>query len=286
LSTSNIVGTLACHLSGIKSIATLHSVSIDPRYYHPVRQELETRMLRHLSRRVVAVGESVAFANQQRLKRPIDVIPNAVTPHTQISQQDRMEIRRSLGENAEDPFVITVGRHSAPKGYSVLVDAFAQLHRSHPRARLFIVGQGILQNELQTQIEKLRLQNVISLLGRREDVAQLLGASDVYVSSSLWEGLPVSVLEAMSAGLPVVATEVGDMPRIVNPSVGVLVPPNDSARLAEALRKILDDNRSAAEMGTSARNFVNRYHHPSVWMDHLMQLYEQVLSGRKLEKVV
>ena len=285
LTTSNIIGTLASHLAGVKSISTLHSVSIDPRYYSRVRHTLETRVLRHLSDRVVAVGHAVSAANQSRLQRPLDVIPNAITPLNPLSEKRRQQIRSKLLEDPEDRLLVSVGRLSPPKGYSILIQAFFVLQKRYPKVKLVIVGNGILKNDLMSQIETLSLQNSIVLLGHREDVPELLGASDVYVNASLWEGLPLSILEAMSAGLPVVATEVGDLERIVPARAGFLVPPNEPEILANAMQRMLEDPDSA-ERGAVGRDFVTMHHGPGVWMDQLMRLYDQVLSDNKLRKAI
>jgi glycosyltransferase involved in cell wall biosynthesis len=119
------------------------------------------------------------------------------------------------------------------------------------------------------------LQHHVRLLGARNDVPQLLSASDVYVSASHWEGLPLTVLEAMAAGLPIVATGVGDVPRVVVAGTGVIVPPRDPSALAKALRNLLAEPERMRVMGQTAQAHIARHFNSTVWLDNLLAVYAQ-----------
>lgn len=111
------------------------------------------------------------------------------------------------------------------------------------------------------------------MVGARDDIPRILPAADLFVSSSYLEGLPIAILEAMAAGLPVVATTVGDIPRVVVEGTGVVVPPHQPAQLASAINRLLDDPAQLRTMGLAARQHVAVHHSPAVWVDQLMKMY-------------
>jgi glycosyltransferase involved in cell wall biosynthesis len=109
-----------------------------------------------------------------------------------------------------------------------------------------------------------------------------LAASDIYASSSHWEGLPVAVLEAMMAGLPIVSTSVGDIPRVVTSDTGILVPPHEPVCLAEALSELVRAPEKAHAMGTAARRRAMQEYSLDTWIKRLTSLYEETLSFSKV----
>jgi glycosyltransferase involved in cell wall biosynthesis len=148
--------------------------------------------------------------------------------------------------------LLSVGRLRAPKGFVTLVRATAGLE-----ARLRIAGDGPDRPALEAEIDRLGLSDHVELLGTRDDVPELLASSDVFVLSSDSEGLPMSVLEAMAAGLPVIASAVGGVPEAVRDGeTGALVPPRDSAALARALRRLVADPALRERLGDAGRRRV------------------------------
>jgi glycosyltransferase involved in cell wall biosynthesis len=176
--------------------------------------------------------------------------------------------------------LISVGRLTPQKGVDDLLTAFAQVCQSHPQTALIIAGDGKILPDLAQQIKTLKLENNAWLLGGRSDIPDLLSASDLYVSAAHWEGLPIAMLEAMSAGLPVAATGVGDVPVVLNNQIGVTVPPQEPAQLAQAICHLLDDAAQLPIMGAAAREHVSRYYSPLTWLDRLLAVYQDVLSTR------
>ncbi len=282
LTYANILAPIAGRLTGTPVIATLHSVGEDPRFHNPVRRLLETWALRYGTQAVVAVGEQVAQAHAGRLgKRQITVIPNAVPemPHPEAAQTTVLRAR--LGCPPGALVAIAVGRLAAPKGYPDLLTAFSQIAPQFPDAYLWIVGNGVLWDDLHTEITHLGLQERVKLLGQRDDVPLLLAAADVFVNASHWEGLPLAVLEAMMAGLPVVATGVGDTPSILPPGTGLLVPPHAPEKLAEGLRTLFDDVSLRRRLGQAAREHARLHYGVDAWMQRLADFYRQVIAKNK-----
>ena len=150
------------------------------------------------------------------------------------------------------PRLIAVGRLKAPKDFVTLVRALARLPEGGFEA--LIVGDGPDRGEVEAEIVKLGAEGRVQLAGERSDVPALLADSDVFVLSSRSEGLPVSVLEAMAAELPVVASNVGGLGElVVDGETGLLVPSGDPAALAEALGRLLDDRELRQKLGAAGR---------------------------------
>jgi glycosyltransferase involved in cell wall biosynthesis len=276
LTYSNILGGLAGRLTGLPVVATLHNTRTGKRRGDAARQWLEAYVLRRWARRRLAVGYAVAEAHRQILGRAsLEVIPNAVGVPARISAEERRAVRQELTGDPGRPILISLGRLTQQKAYGDLISAFSRVSEKHPSAALLIAGEGLLRPDLEAQIAALGLDSQVHLLGLRDDVPRLLAASDIFVSSSHWEGLPVAVLEAMAAGLAVVATAVGDVPRVVTPETGIIVPPKQPDRLTEAMVELLDDSARQRSLGHSARDHVRLNYSIGAWTDRLLAIYAE-----------
>ena len=180
------------------------------------------------------------------------------------------------------PFrIVTVGRLQAPKDALTLVRALAELPRDAYEA--VIVGEGPDRPAVESEVRRLGLDSEVDLAGGRTDVAELLAASDLFVLSSRSEGLPLSILEAMAAGLPVVASSVGGIPELVlEGETGFLVPPGDPHRLAGAIERLLDDSALRRRLGAAGRiRVAERFDLVSARQAHL-DLYASLLAAAGL----
>lgn len=283
LSYANILGCLAGYFAGIPVIATLHSTSHDPHQKARLINRFEDLVLRIFANRIIAVGYTVATKFQSRgSSRTADVIPNGVPDAVDLSPQERQILRRQIAGDENRTIIISVGRFVQAKGYEDLVEAFAILHHEYPGAVLVIAGVGNLFEKVKSRISELHLESVVRCLGARSDVSELLAASDIYASSSHWEGLPVALLEAMMAGLPVVATSVGDIPKVVTPETGIIVPPHQPECLADALKKLVGEPAKARTMGIAARQRALQEYSLDKWVSSLTSLYEETLASASL----
>ena len=277
LTYANIIGTLCGRLAGLQVITTLHSTGGVLPVFHPLIEAMECWVARFLAKRVIAVGYTVADKYQARLRRSIDVIPNAVSMAEKITKEERLAIRREIEGEIPGPIIISVGRFAPPKGFEDLILAVSILSSSYPNLKLILVGDGPLFEKIRNLIAELNLKDRVILLGARGDVPRLLAASDLYVCSSHWEGSPLAILEAMMAGLPIVATGVGDIPRMVMPDIGLVVPPRQPHLLAEAVGKLLNEPAKLEQMGAAAQTIAIRNYSPRVWMEGVLNLYTQAL---------
>jgi len=183
----------------------------------------------------------------------VDVIHNGISLRPLPSDADRRRARRSLGI-APDAFVVaTVARLDPVKDLLTLLDAFANVRRKLPTARLVVIGDGPERARLAERASHHDLAAGVQMVGFRQDVRALLPAADVYASSSISEGISITILEAMAAGVPVIATAVGGTPEILSDEAGVLVRSRDPRQLADAMLALAADFRRRAALAAAGR---------------------------------
>ncbi len=184
----------------------------------------------------------------------IRVIPNGVDTDRFAATLDRRAVRHRLGLPEEGPLLLTVSNLIHYKGYGTLLQAVPLVTQIHPTARFLLAGDGPMRPEMERRIAAARLAGSVRLLGERSDVPDLLQAADHLVHPSDEEGFPNAILEAMAAGLPVVATRVGGTPELVVDGVtGILVPPRSPADLAAAVCRLLADPGLARRLGSAGK---------------------------------
>ncbi len=195
----------------------------------------------------------------------------------------RGRLRRELQLSDDLPLVGIVARLVPVKGLSYFLQAAKLLVQDRPECIFVIVGDGELRETLERDVEKLGIRNNVRFLGFRRELPEIYADLDCAVLSSLNEGLPVALIEAMSSGKPVVATEVGGVGDLVQHGrTGLLVPPKDSAALAEAILRLLSLSREKrAEMGDAARRSVYPKYHISSLTTELEKLYNALLEAKQ-----
>ena len=280
LTYANILGTLAAHAAGVPVIATLHTIAVPRGWKAKLLHVIENNVLKKYATRILAVGRVVSVANQRSFgKRKLDVIQNGIPKPAFPPLQERDRLRREITGDGSGSIVITVGRFTRAKGYEDMVEAFRLLQQRASRPKLVMVGSGATVDIIKNQIDTLDLNQSIILTGERDDIPSLLALSDVYASSSHREGLPLAVLEAMMAGLPVVATSVGDIPTVVTEETGVVVPPHHPELLADALEDLLQNPKKREAMGQAAYRRAMDEYSVEAWMKKHLDLYREVLAS-------
>lgn len=167
------------------------------------------------------------------------------------------DVRRELQLGETDPVVVIVGRLEAQKGHRFALDAMPAVLARRPRTRLILVGDGALRVSLEKQAHARGVAGNVIFTGFRRDVRRLLGAADVVALPSLWEGLPLTLIEALAMAKPVVATAVNGVPDVVvDGHTGLLVPPGDSDAFGRRLLELLDAPDRAARLGRAGREHV------------------------------
>ncbi len=194
---------------------------------------------------------------------------------------DRTSIRRGLGFSENHRILGFTGRFSEQKGLSTLIDAFAAVHVRFPDTRLLLVGDGELRQGMEEQIRRLGVEGSVVLTGFRSDVHALLRAMDVFVMTSLWEGLSRSLAEAMYARLPVIATDVGGTSDAVrNGETGWLVPPRDVDATVCAITEALTDPSRARTLAAQAYDWARSAFDPDAMNAHIAGLYKSLVTDQ------
>ncbi len=253
LPVAGIWARVAARLAGgPRVIYTEHNV---PQRYAPITRILNRRTYR-MNDVVIAVSDEVRrgiepYANG----RPrIVTIQNAVDARALgTTEVDPAAIRREFGFPPDALLVTTVGNLTPKKGHTFLLEAAGRIASRHPGARFLIVGQGPLTESLRAEAARLELNGTVAFAGFRADAVRLLAASDLFVLSSLFEGLPVTLLEAMALGKASVVTRVGGIPEVTDESSSVLVEAGDSDALAAAIGALLEAPARRDQMGEAAR---------------------------------
>jgi glycosyltransferase involved in cell wall biosynthesis len=235
----------------------------------------------------IAVSDDVAASIRSAYHPPrqrLAVIPNGVDVDRYGDDVDRPAVRAGVGIGADDVMAIVVAKLMTQKGHAVLIDALATLRDRLPRLHLLLVGEGSLRPELEASVRDRGLAKRVTFAGNRADIPELLAASDVFVLPSLWEGLPMALLEAMASRLPVVATSVsGTRQVVVDDESGLLVPPGNSDALAAAIERVVTEPKLAESLGHAARRRVEDWYSARAQARHHAELYRTRIAKREGE---
>ncbi len=212
----------------------------------------------------------------QLLHKKARCIYNAIdlTPFQAI-RVDTTKIKGSFGIPALAPLIGSVGRLAEQKGYCYLIEAMPEILKAIPQAYTMIIGDGPLADELKHQAQELGVQDRVVFTGARADVPELLSCMNLFVSSSLWEGLPTVLLEAMAANVPIVATNIaGTNELIQNDQNGKLAEPRNSHDLAQSIIKSLASPQDAERLKLAAKETVQHFQ-----MYRIAQQYEAIYQS-------
>lgn len=222
---------------------------------HRLPTRLANGLTGYLDRRNWAVSQQVLDTMWKPRRRGSEVLIHGIDTTAAPTDPDtRRVVRDQLGIADDQVLAITVANLRKNKDYPNLLRAAKVAMEHEPRLRFIAVGQGPLEAEITALHDELGLGDRFRLLGFRRDIPELMAASDLFLLGSAHEGLPVAIMEAFAAGLPVVATRVGGVPQQVREGrEGVLVPAHDSPALAEALAKVASDEEARKRMARAAR---------------------------------
>ena len=235
----------------------------------------------HVGRFVERHGR-VPQSRQTRIYYGIDPAPLEAAGEACAEPQARARARAELGLAPEDVVFVCVARFAPQKAHDVLLRAFARARGERQDLRLLLVGDdpfGDGRRRAEALAAELQLGPSVAFLGIRRDVPSLLGLSDAFVMASLWEGLGLVFLEAMAAGLPVLATEVSAVPEVViDGETGVLVPPGDDAALARGLIQLAGDPTLRRRLGAAGRARVREHFGLERMVGETLAVYHDVLG--------
>lgn len=261
-------------------IHTVHSVA---------EREVDTvgKWTHHLAFRQGVLPVSIARAVSTSLEKLYGIagpplIPNGIRVALYANPRvSRVDWRRDVGFRDDEILLVSVGRLSPEKNHSLLLRAFSSYSASAHQCHLIVVGDGPLRGDLEAEAKSLGLVGKVRFLGLRTDVPDILAAADMFVLSSDWEGNPLSVMEAMAAGKPVIATAVGGVPELIeDDETGLLVPPRNVKALETALIELLTCPERRKSMGAAAAKVARDRFDVSGMVRAYEQLYEGLLRTR------
>jgi glycosyltransferase involved in cell wall biosynthesis len=229
----------------------------------------------------VAVGEEVALSLERLYGiQQCRVIRNCIPMDCYACPQTpRSEWRAREGFRDNDVLFVCVARIAPQKNHALLLKAFAQGPASDPNAHLVLVGEGALREQLEQQAKNLGLAGQAHFLGLRADIPDVLGAMDVFVLSSDYEGNPLSVMEAMASGLPTVSTAVGGVPDLFESGKeGLMVQPGDVQGLSNAMATLLRNREARRSMGIAAARRARKNYDVSRMVQAYEELYEDLVD--------
>jgi glycosyltransferase involved in cell wall biosynthesis len=287
LTFSAIWSALLTRQTGVPSVATLHVAptatrqhknTVRHRVMTDVRDFLLRKSLNRWSSGVIMVSDALrqAYVGRGLDGRKTRVVHNGI--ELERFRRDRAATRARVHEEfaipQDVPVLVTVSVLRPAKGIEVLLDAARQV----PNACFLILGDGVMRQQWSELAASYGIADRIRWAGFRTDVDALLAGCDAMVHPSLDDAFPTVLLEAMAAGLPVIASRVGGIPEIVVPDVtGTLVPPGDAGALAAAIGGMLADRHKMARMGEAATDVATKNFSTAAWVGRLKVVYDDVL---------
>ena len=264
----------------IPLIATLHGYVRAKRFTKAWVYETIDRLILARLRRVVLVSEAMKRQVPEKIARSSKtvVIPNGMSIGSIRESASSEPAEAVFGFLSRfDSIVLGVGRLSAEKGFVRLLDAFAVLRQSHELLGLIIIGEGKQRAALERQVSDLGLEDFVQLPGYVDEVPAVMKRSDVLCMPSLTEGLPITLLEAMAVGIPIVACDVGEIDKVLGHGAGGrIVRYEGASQLAGELAAVLDHKDSVDEKVEWARNRVETDYSANAMMESYLAVYRQV----------
>jgi len=247
-----------------------------------VRKVLYRKLVMPMVDGIVSVSEATLSSLQRVYGRlPCHImIPRGVPLPTKMKAGVRVEIREKLETPSDSVVVVYVGSLSSEKRVDRLLRCMSEARRVVGNLDLWIIGDGVLRDELESQSSALGLEGSVRFLGMQSEVSMFLSAADVLALTSETEGMPGVVLEAGACGLPTVATDVGGVRECVRNGVtGFVVPANNEKAFAEQLIRLASDAEIRTDMGTEARLLIEREYSIDSVSERFMKFYQQVVQA-------
>ena len=233
---------------------------------------------------IIAVSEEVrehAIRYAHIPSQKVETIDNAILIERFLDIRELgLSIRQEFNIPVNVPLVGIIARLSKQKDHANFLQAAVHILQKVPQTRFLIVGEGPLRSSLEALTESLNLTEAVIFCGARQDIPSILGALDMLVFSSKWEGLPVALLEGMASSLPVVSTNVGGVPGVIKDGItGLLVPPSNAELLAQACLQLIEDPLLRRKMGLEAQTHIQTNYSMDAMVNKITQLYLSLLEN-------
>lgn len=291
-SKAGFLGRLAAKLAGVPAIVhTVHGFAFhdqEPLYRQMLFRNLE-RLESYWCDKMIFISQPlIDWALREKIvgEEKIVKIYSGIQLDLfrPVKRAVKMEIRKKWNLKQKDAVIGIVSKLWEGKGHVTLIDAFKLLRKQIRDAKLVIVGEGHLYNELHRLVNMNGLRNSVLFTGFQMDVSEIIATFDVAVLPSFFEGMGRVLLEAMAMQKPVVASRVGGIPDLVKHGIsGLLVKPGDVKELADALEKILGDKRLASKMGREGRRTIKEQYSSDVMVQSIQEVYREILARKGIK---
>ena len=288
---SDILGTVAARLLGIPTVSTLHTLDVfEEKKSAGWRLQLRWFVLRNLCDKILAVSEKTR-SHHLRMGRLNEgktiTLYNGIEifRFMHIATSVRQQLRQSLNLPSRAQIIISVAVLREPKGIQYMLRALPGILEKNPNTHYLIVGDGAYGTCLHDLVTELALQEHVTFTGHRTDIPALLSISDIFALPTLGDALPTVLIEALAAQIPIVASNVGGVPEIVENNVnGLLVPPAVPSALTNACLQLLQDKELAARIVQAGNEVVQQRFDIHVQIEQLGRIYEEISTPHGREK--
>ncbi len=287
-SKAGILGRVAAKLAGVPII--LHS----PRgsIFHSVYYGPKARfLLRRLENFAASFTDKIITCSEDEkkdyLENRIGTRDKYITIYSGLKEDDFLKSydgnskRRELGISDDAILIGSVARLAPEKGHIFCLEAFRMLADKFPKVILLVVGGGPLRRDVEAKIDGLGLNNNVVMTGHRGDVLEIFASLDISLHTSMWEGLPRTIIEAMFMGKPIIATKVGGIPELIEDGItGILIQPNDKEALVSAVATLINDKSLAKRFGDTARVHAKEKFGLGTMIKNMTDLYSALIKSK------
>jgi glycosyltransferase involved in cell wall biosynthesis len=279
---TNLIMRLLKSFSGWpKLITAIRSTDDWRKWYHVMLDRLTAPFVDLYISNSLA-GKLAVIKREKVDEHKILVIHNSINMdnYRTFEYENKVSIRKRFNINPEDFVICEIANMREMKGHKLVIDAIAEIIKKHKNVKVVFSGSDNSNGEIPEYIKNRGLEEYFILTGFISDIKPILGISELFILPSLWEGLPTSILEAMAMKVPVIATNVGGIPELIGNGAGIIIPPNDSAEIVNAVIQLIEHNELRREYIENAYDRVRSGFDEENVMREIMTAYQNVLGGK------
>ncbi|MBL7197571.1 MAG: glycosyltransferase family 4 protein [Candidatus Omnitrophica bacterium] len=287
-SKAGILGRVAAKLASTPIIFhTPHGSIFHSIYYGPKTLFFISRLENFVASFTDKIINCAENEKRDFLEHKIASVDKYITIYWGIKQNSFLKTfdsnlkRRELNIPKDAVLIGNITRLAPEKGHIFCLEAFKMVVNRFPRAKLLIVGDGISRQDIETKIKELDLESSVIMTGHRTDVADMLANLDISLHTSIWEGTPIAIIEAMLSGKAIIATKVGGIPELIEDGVtGILITPYDKEELLEAITTLINDKILAKKIGEAARQYAKEKFSLELMIKNITSLYNSFIESK------
>jgi glycosyltransferase involved in cell wall biosynthesis len=276
----NVIGFFATLFTKTKRITTVHGwTQVD---FKVMMYELIDKIVIRYYDKLIAVSEDIKkqLLSYAVPRNKIFVVHNGIDV-ARFSPRKKGKLKREFKISARYKIIGTIGKLSKEKGHKYFLKAATEIKKKYSNVKFVIVGEGALKRKLKTLAKKVKIENSVIFVGFREDIPEILDDFDIFVLSSVREGIPLVLLEALAKAKPVVSFEVGGIPEVItNGETGILVQARNYKSLAENVVSLLNKPQLAKKIAKKGQERVKKDFNLEAMTDKYQEIYQQIINRK------